>query len=711
MRILAIGITFCLVFYTVCVSDEKGFDAILRSDAGEKALRLIENRDQNDYDAGIAAYKRGHYSVALSNFESRAMEDDPVAQFCLGFMYKNHSKIAAMDRSFTETAREAICRKETKKWYTKAADQGYLPAQNDLGVMYVSFYEESDRENFQELEMAKEWFQKAAGQDYPPAQFNLGIITEHENAVFALEWYTKAAEQEYPPAQDHLGSLYYHGDSVEQNPISAVKWFRAAAEQGYPPAQHNLGICYEKGFGVNKNLEHAFRWWKKAAEQGNANGQFAIALSYQLGDAVDKNDKEALKWYEKAAKQDHIDAQNNLAKMYNDYALKLKKDEEKDYSEEGSKYYFEMANRWYLRASQNGNPTAQWNIGRRFEERKDKVEEGKDKVSQDFVEAYYWYSLALKNKAGLKGSTVKVSDVNKARERIRKSLEDDKELINQIQQQVDNWKPKQLVASGTGFYVDKNHILTNAHVVVWEEKPGNYRFYDEFHIPYRRVVLFKKNIDLELDLALLYDEHRKTDESGNVFANFRLKDIEVGEKIVSFGYPQGDRLSFKGNLTDGIVSGLSYPITAPKPAIGFQHTAPTQRGNSGGPILDVAGYVLGVSVFTLSDFDLLEGMGADSPEVINLAQNMNFAIGSDAVKNFLFKRFPTVPLPFHREELDAPVKKVSGDPTRSEDLYKAIALEKIRAKAEKFTVPVLCFKNKKREPMSVEEIGIYGLKE
>ena len=41
--------------------------------------------DCSNYDAGIAAYKRGHYEMAMYDFEQRAVQGDPVAQFCLGF--------------------------------------------------------------------------------------------------------------------------------------------------------------------------------------------------------------------------------------------------------------------------------------------------------------------------------------------------------------------------------------------------------------------------------------------------------------------------------------------------------------------------------------------------------------------------------------------------------------------------------------------------
>ena len=74
--------------------------------------------ESSNYDAGLAAYHRGHYEVAMYDFESRAIKGDPVAQFCLGFMYK-HGKGVPHNRE------KAIA------WYTKAAEQGYAPAQND----------------------------------------------------------------------------------------------------------------------------------------------------------------------------------------------------------------------------------------------------------------------------------------------------------------------------------------------------------------------------------------------------------------------------------------------------------------------------------------------------------------------------------------------------------------------------------------------------
>ena len=670
MRILATFVMLCAIFCTACGSKPTNHEASVAA-------------AENSYDAGIAAYKRGHYQAALYDLDPRANTGDPIAQFCLGFMYKYGLGVAANHG-------------KAEEWYTKAAEQGYPTAQNNLGVMYVRRYEESIGNDPKTLETAKKWFQRAAEQGYAPAQFNLCIILAE--ADIGLEWNIKAANQGYPPAQDHLGSLYYHGNGIDKDLKESVKWYQAAAEQGYASSQTNLGICYSNGKGVKKNHEKAFKLYKQAAQSNYAPGQFELGRSYHLGEGVSVNLSQASRWYRAAAEQGNLDAQNNLGVIYSEHSKNP-----------------EMASRWYFRAAQQDHAIAQRNIGRKFEK-------GQDGLPQDSLEAYYWYSLALKDKAALKRDPSKdlVSEVTEALDRIGKSLKDagkDKE-INQIQEQADNWQPKQFSGAGTGFYVDKNHILTNAHVVIsnWQEvlEGGKPIFCDEFRIPYRRVSLKVKAVAPEVDLALLYDERGNTDENGDaVIAKFRREPIEFGEKISLFGYPQSSRLSYEGNLTSGIVSGLSYSIKNLTPENGFQHTAPSQRGNSGGPVFDAEGHVIGVCVSILEDTEfvgMIPYMGVDVPQAINLAQNINFAIHYDVVAKFLRDNSirPSGPASISIEERFEELIARSV-PSTAEPL-KEIPLVTIKTKAEKFTVPVLGFKHKTDSPLSVEEITIDELK-
>ena len=201
--------------------------------------------------------------------------------------------------------------------------------------------------------------------------------------------------------------------------------------------------------------------------------------------------------------------------------------------------------------------------------------------------------------------------------------------------------------------------MTNAHVASREDRDGNKHKCDELRVDFRYVVEKPgaKSIDHDVDLALLFDE------SENMYtATFRNNPVYIGEKIASFGYPLSlTWLSYEGNATSGDVSGLLGPIKNNDPRNLFQHTAPIQSGNSGGPVFDSDGNVVGISVSGLDGYSI---------------QNVNFAIQFEAIQKFL-----------NDNSID--VNSVSKD---IEALGKVIDLNKISAKSKRFTKPVLCFK-------------------
>ena len=122
---------------------------------------------------------------------------------------------------------------------------------------------------------AIKWYRRAAEQGYAPAQLRLGycywsgeVGLEQDNTK-AAEWFRKAAEQGYAPAQVELGGCYLLGDlDLEQDNTKAAEWYRKAAEQGDRRGQCWLGFCYLNGYGVEKNRDEAIKWYRKAAEQG-----------------------------------------------------------------------------------------------------------------------------------------------------------------------------------------------------------------------------------------------------------------------------------------------------------------------------------------------------------------------------------------------------------------------------------------------------------
>jgi TPR repeat protein len=197
------------------------------------------------------------------------------------------------------------------------AEKGDAQSQDELGK---AFYYGSLGVVKDGAEAVK-WFRKAAEQGYPPAQFDLGLCYANgqgvaKDDVEAVKWYRKAAEQNYGAAQYNLGVHYANAQGEAQDDVEAVKWYRKAAEQNVLRAQGNLGLCYANGQGVVKDETEAVKWWRKAAEQNDAWAQNNLGVCYGKGRGVAKDAVEAVKWYRKAAEQNHASAQNNLGVCY-----------------------------------------------------------------------------------------------------------------------------------------------------------------------------------------------------------------------------------------------------------------------------------------------------------------------------------------------------------------------------------------------------------
>jgi len=167
------------------------------------------------------------------------------------------------------------------------------------------------------------------------------------------------------------------------------------------------------------------------------------------------------------------------------------------------------------------------------------------------------------------------------------------------------------IATGTGFVVGASAVLTNQHVVDGcrrvQLRTAEGRMLDA-SVP---------AADRERDLALL----RVEGDPGPLLA-FRSNPVRRGESVVTYGFPLAGLLSSGPTLTTGEVSALS--------GLGdnqtqFQISAPVQQGNSGGPLLDRQGNVIGVVVSKLNAARVAQRTG-------DIPQNVNFAVrGGEAV--------------------------------------------------------------------------------
>ena len=187
---------------------------------------------------------------------------------------------------------------DAKRWYLKAAEKGYAPAQDALAACYARYYWDDESQKQAEL-----WNKMAAEQGYAPAQASLGrYYADFMDEERALFWCKKALEQDYLLAGCYLAFLY--GDEKLWNDKKCFEWFLTTAERGFAAAQDAVGNYYHSGNApVQKDYNKAFDWYRKAAVQGHTEAQVNLAECYENGLGIPKNNYEACKWYKEALKQ------------------------------------------------------------------------------------------------------------------------------------------------------------------------------------------------------------------------------------------------------------------------------------------------------------------------------------------------------------------------------------------------------------------------
>jgi S1-C subfamily serine protease len=171
--------------------------------------------------------------------------------------------------------------------------------------------------------------------------------------------------------------------------------------------------------------------------------------------------------------------------------------------------------------------------------------------------------------------------------------------------------------TGTGFVVSTaGHIVTNEHVV--DGCVGDIHGNLSGEPP---IILRVVSTDETNDLALL----QAPQSSFKDVAVIREKAIHPGDSVVAIGYPFHGLLTSDFTVTTGIVSSLSGILNDTR---FLQISAAVQPGNSGGPLLDSAGQVVGIVAAKLNALKFAKATG-DMPE------NINFAIKTGTLRDFL----------------------------------------------------------------------------
>jgi TPR repeat protein len=515
--------------------------------------------------------------LAAKWFQRAAEQGNATAQFFMG--------VICFDGCGVEQDQGAGLR-----WTRLAAEQGESRAQFNLAVSYFK-----GQGVVRDSGEAAKWFRRAAEQGHVQAQAILGNLLADgigvsQDKAAAAEWFLMSAASGVPESAHNAGNCFWHGEGVEKSLSEAFKWYRKAAESGIALSQLAVASQLHGGLGVPADLTEAARWYRLAAEQGNSIAQFQLGWLYSNGMGVQRDDAVAASWFTKAAGQGSAEAQYNLARCYK-LGLGLPQDDL-------------VAAQWYLRAADQGFGLAQLAMSI--------VRAEGSGVSQDNVSAYAWANLAAAN------------GVPKAKElrdflvgqMTRQEVADGQKLAREFRPRAgvaEDTSAFQLPAvevcsTGSGFFISRDGaFVTNHHVVV---EARRIRVQTKHGVFNARVL----RADPTNDLAVLQVDLAASSQSALPLCSSSA--LRVSDRVATIGFPNPVLQGLTAKYSSGEVAALSGPSDDPSL---IQVSTPLQPGNSGGPLFDSAGCVVGVVVGQLDKLATFERTGS-------LPENVNYAV-------------------------------------------------------------------------------------
>jgi S1-C subfamily serine protease len=180
--------------------------------------------------------------------------------------------------------------------------------------------------------------------------------------------------------------------------------------------------------------------------------------------------------------------------------------------------------------------------------------------------------------------------------------------------------------SGTGFALYQGHIVTNNHVVEDAKTILIKGIKGDFNTEYRATVVAT---DKTNDLAVLKIDDERFSSFGSIPYKIKKSMSDVGESVWALGYPMTSVMGDEIKFTDGKISsrtGIQGDMSV------YQISVPIQPGNSGGPLFDNYGNIVGITSSGLNR------------EEFN-SENVNYAIKTSYLYNLIESAITTSILP------------------------------------------------------------------
>lgn len=471
---------------------------------------------------------------------------------------------------------------------------------NALALYYLALhYKDIDREKYKKiLQRTDNFCQNCDLNNDANAIYVVSLMLKSGESGFMkseeewFKWAKKAALLNHLHAMCDVGrerfnskSVIFKDDSKTQNFYKeGLKWVEKAAEGGSVSAMSCLGDIYYNERGVEKDQEKSLFWHKKAAEYGSDHSMMSLACHYDnLGDSSEANFREAAKYFRMAI---------DVGARYGMYKL-------------GEYYYLgKGVNKNYVIAyalidladivEGNGRVTTSDFLAFLY---KNTIDFPKDKIKTYLSGREYNSAKKLSQKWNESGTAGEVF-----------GIEDQFKKIIGIPYK------RTPTGLGSGFFITTDgYILTAAHVIEDATK---------IDILVNSKVLAVKviRVDSKNDVALL-----KSDGVFNALPVSQGLSIHLGADIFTIGFPNMMQQGASPKLTKGSISSKNGLQDDPSC---YQVSVAIQPGNSGGPLLDYQGNVVGLIQAKLNDVNTLIETGA-------IPQNVNYALKSTYIMPLL----------------------------------------------------------------------------
>jgi S1-C subfamily serine protease len=385
--------------------------------------------------------------------------------------------------------------------------------------------------------------------------------------------------------------------------------------------------AYEQG-----NFEQAVQLWRPLAEQGHANAQINLAVLYEHGYGVGRDLETAAAWYLAAARQGSAIGQYNLGLFLVEYSSAVPTEHDALY--------------WLGKAADQGFADAQFQVGLMCAQ----GQAGEARI--DEAPAWlYQAGLAYLSDHDAAGAESAVAALHR--------VASGKPLARDLEARLSGWSEPAAeagtshsvsrTATGTawpiapGYAVTNHHIVAGKHLVVLVDSRGA-------EIP-ARVVL----TDATNDIAVLAVSDPEQLPPALPIATAAAR---LGASVFTIGFPRVDVMGVTPKLSIGIISSVNGMYDEPA---SYQISVPIQPGNSGGPLINMRGEVVGLVTSMLGRVDAAGG----GPRPF---ENISYALKVDRVQALLQE----APRPTHsiaelargREGLEDLAQKIQGSVMR-----------------------------------------------